>query len=350
MRGSGCSGGAFDLFDLPTTYDGYDAIEAVAAQSWVKGGKVGMGGISFSGITQLFVAGTQPPHLAAISPMSVSDDLYTATGYPGGIFNSGFAKTWVQERMDEAKPAPAGGQPYARVLTQQGDKHCIANQKLRLQTEDALEIQEQNPFRTPSLFDQRAPGPWLKHAKVPVFLIGQFHDEQTGGHFAESIPYLNGNRNVWVSLQNGVHADSLGPSTITRWAEFMKLFVANEIPEIPPTVINLSGALYSYLADAGAAPGGAVSLRRHDGRGRRQGGLQEGPAHAASDGQRRRAAGTGLDRRHLGAQLRRLAAQAGARDQVLPRPERRARIQARQGKLGPLHRRPRRPPQADAAG
>ena len=108
MRGSGCSGGAFDLFDLPTTYDGYDAVETVAAQSWVKGGKVGMGGISFSGITQLFVAGTQPPHLAAISPMSVSDDLYTATGYPGGIFNSGFAKTWVQERMDEAKPAPAG--------------------------------------------------------------------------------------------------------------------------------------------------------------------------------------------------------------------------------------------------
>ncbi len=254
MRGSGCSGGAFDLFDLPTTYDGYDAIEAVAAQSWVKGGKVGMGGISFSGITQLFVAGTQPPHLAAISPMSVSDDLYTATGYPGGIFNSGFAKTWVQERMDEAKPAPAGGQPYARILSEQGDKHCLANQKLRLQTEDALEIQKQNPFRTPSLFDHRAPGPWLKHAKVPVFLIGQFQDEQTGGHFAESIPYLNGNKNVWVSLQNGVHADSLGPSTITRWAEFMKLFVANEIPVIPQSVIGLSGALYSYLADAGAAP------------------------------------------------------------------------------------------------
>jgi putative CocE/NonD family hydrolase len=80
MRGSGCSGGAFDLFDLPTTYDGYDAVEAVAAQSWVKGGKVGMGGISFSGITQLFTAGTQPPHLAAIAPLSVTDDIYTGTG------------------------------------------------------------------------------------------------------------------------------------------------------------------------------------------------------------------------------------------------------------------------------
>ena len=28
--------GAFDLFDYPTIYDGYDAIESVAAQGWVK--------------------------------------------------------------------------------------------------------------------------------------------------------------------------------------------------------------------------------------------------------------------------------------------------------------------------
>jgi predicted acyl esterase len=254
MRGSGCSGGAFDLFDLPTTYDGYDAVEAVAAQSWVKGGKVGMGGISFSGITQLFTAGTQPPHLAAISPMSVTDDIYTGTGYPGGIFNSGFAQTWVVERMTDARPAPQGGQPYAQELVKTGDRHCRANQRLRLQTQDALKLQRQNPFRTPSLFEHRAPGPWLKQVRVPVFLVGQFQDEQTSGHFAESLSYLNGKRDVFISIQNGVHADSLGPSTITRWAEFMKLFVANEIPRVPDSVIGLSGALYSYLADAPAAP------------------------------------------------------------------------------------------------
>src|SRR5215218_5124306 len=97
MRGSGCSGGAFDLFDLPTTYDGYDMIETVAAQRWVKGGKVGMAGISFSGITQLFTAGTQPPHLAGITPMSVTDDLYSGASFPGGIPNSGFAATWIKE-------------------------------------------------------------------------------------------------------------------------------------------------------------------------------------------------------------------------------------------------------------
>jgi predicted acyl esterase len=254
MRGSGCSGGAFDLFDLPTTYDGYDAIETVAAQSWVKGGKVGMGGISFSGITQLFTAGTRPPHLAAVAPMSVTDDIYTGTGYPGGIFNDGFARTWVVERMEEAKPAPGGGQPYARELVRRGDKHCRDNQALRLQTEDALAIQRANPFRTPSLFAHRSPGWWLKRVKVPVFLIGQFQDEQTGGHFPESLSALNGKPNIWISLQNGVHADSLGPSTVTRWVEFMNLYVGNRIPEIPASIISLSGALYQYLADAPAAP------------------------------------------------------------------------------------------------
>jgi uncharacterized protein len=254
MRGSGCSGGAFDLFDLPTTYDGYDAVETVAAQRWVKGGKVGMAGISFSGITQLFTAGTRPPHLAAIAPMSVTDDLYTGTGYPGGIFNSGFAESWIRERMADARPAPRGGQPYARALVKAGDKHCRANQRLRLQTQNALRIQKANPFRTPSLFAQRAPGPWLKRVKVPTFLVGQFQDEQTGGHFAESLSYLNRKPNVWISLQNGVHADSLGPSTITRWVDFMKLYVAGELPRIPPAVLGLSGELYRYLADAGAAP------------------------------------------------------------------------------------------------
>jgi uncharacterized protein len=253
MRGSGCSGGAFDLFDYPTTYDGYDAVETVAAQKWVKG-KVGLVGISFSGITQLFTAGTQPPHLAAIAPLSVTDDIYTGTGYPGGIFNSGFAKSWVVERMDDAKPAPDGGQPWAQALVKAGDKHCKANQKLRLQTQNALRLQKLNPFRTPSLFDRRSPGAWLRQSRVPTFLVGQFHDEQTSGHFAESLKYLNGRPNVFISLQNGVHVDSLGPMTITRWAEFLNLYVANRIPVVPGPVLALSGALYDALAGAPAAP------------------------------------------------------------------------------------------------
>jgi hypothetical protein len=255
MRGSGCSGGAFDLFGYPTTYDGYDAVETVAAQDWVRGRKVGMAGVSFSGITQLFTAGTRPPHLAAVAPLSVTDDLYNGTGYPGGIFNNGFAKTWGKDRMEDARPAPRGGQPYARALVRRGDRHCADNQRLRLQTPNLIEEQKRTPYRAPVFFAERSPGRWLSRAaRVPIFLVGQFQDEQTGGHFPNALSALNGRPRVWLSMQNGVHVDSLGPSTITRWAEFLKLYVANEVPRIPPLVLALSDELYRFLADAGAAP------------------------------------------------------------------------------------------------
>ena len=69
MRGTGCSGGAYDFFEPLQLLDGYDIIETVAAQPWAY--KVGMVGISFPGICQLFVASTQPPSLAAITPLAV---------------------------------------------------------------------------------------------------------------------------------------------------------------------------------------------------------------------------------------------------------------------------------------
>ena len=268
MRGSGCSGGAFDLFGWPTTYDGYDAVETVAAQDWVQGGKVGLGGISFSGISQLFVAGTQPPHLAAISPLSVTDDVYYGTGFPGGIFNNGFAYSWITDRGNNAQPAPEGGQEWAKVMTTTGDpdvpeplrseqiKHCQDNQKMRLQTRDYNALIKDNPYRTPQLFDQRSPGAWVKNINVPIFWVGQFQDEQTGGHWPEAVKNLpKDNKDVWVTMQNGVHVDSLGPSTITRWAEFMDLFVGNgRIPKISSLVMGASSTLYNEIASAGALP------------------------------------------------------------------------------------------------
>ncbi|MCB0957372.1 MAG: hypothetical protein KDB12_14560, partial [Ilumatobacter sp.] len=65
MRGTGCSGGSYRFFETVQSLDGYDVIEAVAAQPWVLNHKVGMVGISYPGISQLFVAATQPPSLAA---------------------------------------------------------------------------------------------------------------------------------------------------------------------------------------------------------------------------------------------------------------------------------------------
>ncbi|MEX0621014.1 MAG: CocE/NonD family hydrolase [Solirubrobacterales bacterium] len=250
MRGSGCSGGAYDLFGFPTTYDGYDIVETVAAQDFSRG-KVGLVGISYSGISQAFGAGTRPPNLGAIAPMSITTDIFNGTGYPGGIFNSGFALSWVQDRVSDARPAPEGGQSWARrMILDFNDAECLSNQKLRLQTLNVLDLIEDNPYRTPLLFDQRAPGNWLKRVDVPVFLTGQYQDEQTGGNFLSALSNLDGDPDVWIKLQNGVHNDSISPSTATQWLEFLEIFVAKEVPEIPGLFVGPSSPFRALLGEA----------------------------------------------------------------------------------------------------
>src|SRR5207248_7457899 len=73
MRGTGCSGGAYDFFEPLQSLDRYDVIETIAHQPWVRSHKVGMLGISYGAISQLFAAQLRPPDLEAISPLSTID-------------------------------------------------------------------------------------------------------------------------------------------------------------------------------------------------------------------------------------------------------------------------------------
>ncbi len=259
MRGTGCSGGAFDLFGYPSDYDGYDIVQTVGAQPWVLHHKVGMVGISYSGLSQFPVAGTDPPDLAAIAPLSPTDDLFS-TGYPGGIYNDGFAKSWIAQRISDAEPAPQGGQPWARAEIAAGDKTCLANQRLHLQAEGLESLVGPGLARTPSLFDRRSPADWATHVKVPVFLVGSLQDEEVGPQWPALITALKGDKNVYVTMDNGTHTDSLGPDTISRWLEFLDIYVAREVPKASPTLGPLASALYASLT--GGAPAMSVPAVR----------------------------------------------------------------------------------------
>jgi predicted acyl esterase len=250
MRGSGCSGGVLGLFDLPTTADGYDIVETVAAQSWVLHGKPGMIGISFPGISQLFVAGDRPPHLAAVAPLSVIADIYRAPGFPGGIFNNGFAQSWLQDRKDDAEPAPSGGQGWARKRVNDGDATCAANQRLRLQTLDPLDFVHSHPFYEPALMDERSPINWVKLIDVPVFLSSSWQDEQTGGDFASMLGRLPKRKDVKIVVQNGVHTSSLDPEVIWDWLAFLDLYVARTAPD-PGRIGLIAPIIYQQILGPG---------------------------------------------------------------------------------------------------
>ena len=229
MRGSGCSGGSYLFFERAQVVDGYDVIEAVAAQPWVLNHKVGMGGISYPGIAQLFVAQTAPPSLEAIAPLSVFDDSYRATGYPGGILNTGFAAAFLAERADAAK---VYGQKWTKKRADEGDTVCADNQKLRLQNPDFLATAKDNIYYDPAVADAYAPSTFVGKINVPVFIAGAWQDEQTGGHFPDMLNKFTGSPHIYVDLVNGLHTESLSPTVLARMVEFYSLYVAKKTPTL----------------------------------------------------------------------------------------------------------------------
>jgi predicted acyl esterase len=232
VRGTTCSGGAFDYFESLQSTDGYDAIEMLANQPW-SNGDVGMVGISYMGISQLFVGQTRPPHLRAITPLSVIADTYRSTLFPGGILNDGFALSWATERQEAARPAAHG---WVQQRIADGDTTCAANQALRLQSVDLLRKIEDNPYYLKEGGDELSPRTFVDKIDVPVFIGGAFQDEQTGGQWSSMLKDFDPDIPLRAFLTNGVHTESLAPQDIVRLMEFIDFYVGKRIPQVTPLV------------------------------------------------------------------------------------------------------------------
>jgi len=230
MRGTGCSGGAYDFFEPLQNLDGYDVIETIAKQPWVLGHKVGMMGISYGAISQLFTAQTDPPDLEAIAPLSTIDAT-ASTLYPGGILNTGFAVHWAEERQQNAEPAsPGHGQAWANKRIEEGDATCAENQDLHGEATNLLKKIKENATYEPKVADPLDPVTFVNKIKVPVYMACQWEDEQTGGHCADLVQHFTGTTKKWFTFTNGAHIDSLDPYTYDRWYDFLSLFVAHKAP------------------------------------------------------------------------------------------------------------------------
>ncbi len=95
VRGTGCSGGEFDIYSWRSNIDGYELIEWIAKQDF-SDGRVAIMGHSYSGMTGFMVAATQPPSLVAVTVSGLIDDVYRGILYPGGVSNYGFPLLWSQ--------------------------------------------------------------------------------------------------------------------------------------------------------------------------------------------------------------------------------------------------------------
>jgi len=252
MRGTGCSGGAFDVFSPAQQADGYDAIEIVARQPWVKGNKVGMVGLSYSGIGQMYAASTAPPSLAAVAPQSIIVDPWLAQ-WPGGIYNDGFTKQWLAERD---KQAAADGVGWVAERSAGADATCADNLELRSQNIDFESFGRSLEFRPPDSAE-RDLRELAKKIDVPVFLTGAFQDEQTGPVFTNMIDHFESSPLLRVSMWNGRHPDGYSPMNVNELFEFLSLYVDETVPHMNDLLrvglpVELANAF--ELEDATIAP------------------------------------------------------------------------------------------------
>ncbi|MBV9382644.1 MAG: CocE/NonD family hydrolase [Streptosporangiaceae bacterium] len=84
IPGTWYSGGDATFLSPEEAWHGHDLIEWAGTRGW-SNGRVGMSGVSYLASSQWTIAGTRPPHLAAINPWEGWSDTYREVARHGGI-------------------------------------------------------------------------------------------------------------------------------------------------------------------------------------------------------------------------------------------------------------------------
>jgi len=224
MRGSACSGGAFDYFEQLQWLDGYDLVEAFAAQPWSDG--VALIGKSYPGISQLFVASTQPPSLEAIVPGHVIGDFYRDVAYPGGVLNFAFAGAF-SAGQDERSAFPSSyDQVNERAAT---DPTCLANQALRGQNVSMVDGIFGNPYEG-EYWQTRAPERLVDDIVVPTLLVNAWQDEQTGAGPAKLLERFPDSTPARLLGTNGDHGEYYRGDVWAEVVRFLDVYLGEQDP------------------------------------------------------------------------------------------------------------------------
>ncbi|MFA5786215.1 MAG: CocE/NonD family hydrolase [Actinomycetota bacterium] len=206
VRGTGCSGGRFDLFDRRHAMDGYEIIENwIVKQPW-SNGKTGIIGHSYPGLTGFLVASTTPPHLTAMAVSGLVDDLYRGIIYIGGIPNYGFALGWPAV----LRPASELVGNYSRYWseTSSQDPTCMTNVATRPAPDvpDSWIVQGPTSPTDDDWFRGRSLMTWVAGIRAPIHITQQYQDEQTGPSGAHLWEHISPDIPKRLVLTNGVHS------------------------------------------------------------------------------------------------------------------------------------------------
>ncbi|MGQ4596946.1 CocE/NonD family hydrolase [Nocardia sp. R6R-6] len=259
VRGTGFSQGTWDMLRGREQRDTVEVIDWAARQPW-SNGRIGMNGISYSGINQLQAAERNPPALQAIFPVVPGSDLVNDVLAPGGGFGFTFIPLWLTA-INGLKLIP----DLASVLAGQLDTTWLADRArdpwtfmdVLLNVYTTARIDDLDPRAKELLTDSSGSRQdWLgdpSRIQAPTFVTGGWHDLFT---YSESkiyneIPLLPGRKQLLVG--NTYHLNS-----------------GNEYgqPGLPPRLDVLQRAWFDkWLKDIdnGIEQYGPVTVRRQGG-------------------------------------------------------------------------------------
>ena len=201
-RGTGCSGGEWDLLAEQEALDARDLIQWVVSQEW-SDGKVAMIGESYAGFEQLRIASLRPSGLVAIAPGAPLADIYRDVAAPGGIPNTllpgAFTATVMQGSLqagvDELQAGGEDGELTDRCLRHQADRATAPTGPPAVQFAgyrwDGEELRE----RSPSSYD----------ISLPMLALVAWQDELLGSRAIDSLARMTGP--VHAVLSNGDHTN-----------------------------------------------------------------------------------------------------------------------------------------------
>lgn len=174
VRGTGCSGGQFDLFDRTTAHDGRELINWVGERPWSLD-RVGLFGASYSAILGTFIAATDPDHLAAACLSAAFADLYRDIVMVGGVPNPVHPTAWTQfyrrapDTAGTTHSVSAGDEICAQNVATRERQHPMDNEVFLYtrRTDDAI-------------WRSHSPLHYVEDIEVPTFYSTAWQDQGLG--------------------------------------------------------------------------------------------------------------------------------------------------------------------------
>jgi putative CocE/NonD family hydrolase len=186
VRGTGVSGGSFEMFGPEQAKDGVDLVEWASKLS-NSNGRVGMFGISYLAINQLFTAAAVGPDspLKAIFPVMAANDFYRDATTMGGIPHMRTVRAYgaTYSLLNLVNPtlefASRGGHPRPRAGGVAEVRRRGRAQRQYFRTLAAEAARGGEPAFDGPFWDNMRPGAVLPNIVangVAVFLVGGWHD------------------------------------------------------------------------------------------------------------------------------------------------------------------------------